>query len=309
MKSLSRKHLVFVTLMAFFVVIGAQQLFAAGKPWIGIYMQDVTPDLADAFNLSVSKGVVINDVADKSPADKAGLKPKDVILAWNGKIIANSEELTQLVGSSSVGDNVKLSVNRGGKNIDLSLEVGERKESVYSFRGDNPGSGANRKYMEAFKTVGIGVSMQSLSGKLGDYFGVPDGEGALITEVMKDTPAEKAGLKVGDVIVQVDEEKVPSPSDVSSIIRDKQKGDKVELVVVRDKAEKTITLEVDEIDGYGSADPLEIYMPFLNQGNRVPAFMNRNDTNSENTQRKMDELQSKLEELQRQLDQLERKMK
>ena len=97
MKSLSRKHLVLVTLMAFLVVIGAQQVFAAGKPWIGIYMQDVTPDLADAFNLSVSKGVVINDVADKSPADKAGLKPKDVVLTWNGKAVANSEELTELV--------------------------------------------------------------------------------------------------------------------------------------------------------------------------------------------------------------------
>ncbi|MCX6833166.1 MAG: PDZ domain-containing protein [candidate division Zixibacteria bacterium] len=120
MKSLSRKHLVFVALMAFLVVIGAQQVFAAGKPWIGIYMQDVTPDLADAFNLSVSKGVVINDVADKSPADKAGLKPKDVVLTWNGKTVTSAEELTGLVGSSNVGDNVKLSVNRGGKNIDIS---------------------------------------------------------------------------------------------------------------------------------------------------------------------------------------------
>ena len=309
MKSLSSKYLVLVTLMAFLVVAGAQQLFAAGKPWIGIYMQDVTSDLADAFDLSVSKVVVINDVDDKSPADKAGLKPKDVILTWNGKTVANSEELTQLVGSSNVGDNVKLSVNRGGKNIDLGLQVGERKEPVYSFHGDNPGSGALRKYMEASKTVGIGVSMQSLTGKLGDYFGVPDGEGALITEVMKDTPAEKAGLKVGDVIVQVDKERVQSPSEVSSIIRDKQKGDRVDLVVMRDKAEKTITLEVDEIDSYGSADPLEMYMPFLNQGNRAPALMYRNDTNNEDTQRKMDELQSKLEEMQRKLDQLERKMK
>jgi serine protease Do len=312
MKSLSTKYLVLVALMALLVVIGAQQAFGAGKPWIGIYMQDVTPDLADAFNLTVSKGVVINDVADKSPADKAGLKPKDVILTWNGKTVASSEELTELVGNSNFGDNVKLSVNRDGKDVDVSLEVGERKESVYSFHGDNPGSGTFHKNTEAFKTVGIGVSMQSLSGKLGEYFGVLDGEGALITEVVRDTPAEKAGLKVGDVIVQVDKGKVPSPSDVSSIIRDKQKGDKVVLVVVRDKTEKTITLEVDEIEGYGSADPSEMYMQYFNQGNRegrAPALIYRNDTNNEDTQRKMDELRSKLEEMQRKLDQLERKMK
>lgn len=312
MKSLKSKYLVLVALMAFLVVIGTQQVFAAGKPWIGIYMQDVTPNLADAFSLSVSKGVVINDVADKSPADKAGLKPKDVILTWNGKTVANSEELTELVGESNVGDNVKLSVNRGGKSIDLSLQVGERKESVYSFHGDNPSSGALRKYLEASKTVGIGISMQTLSGKLGDYFGVPDGEGALITEIMKDTPAEKAGLKVGDVVVQVDKEKVQSPGEVSSIIRDKQKGDKVDLVVVRDKTEKNITLEVDEIDSYGSADPSEIYMQYFNKGNReghAPALWFQDNSNSEDAQRKLEELQSKLEEMQRKLDQLERKMK
>jgi C-terminal processing protease CtpA/Prc len=310
MKSYRKKHIVLILLMAFLIVVGTQQLFAAGKPWIGIYMQDVTPDLADAFNLSVTKGVVINDVADKSPADKAGLKPKDVVLTWNGTTVANSGELTELVGNSNIGDNVKLSINRGGKNIDLSLEVGERKETVYSFHGDNPGT--LRKYMEAFKTVGIGISMQSLSGKLGDYFGVPDGEGALITEVMKDTPAENAGLKVGDVIVRVDKEKVPSPSDVSSIIRDKQKGDKVDLVVVRDKVEKTITLVVGEIESYGAADPSELYMQYFNQGNqqgRNPAIWLQNLPNNEETQRKMDELQNKLDEMQRKLDQLERRMK
>jgi serine protease Do len=312
MKFLNSKHLILAALMAFLVVVAAQQLFAAPKPWIGIYMQDVTADLADAFDLSVSKGVVINDVADKSPADKAGLKAKDVILSWNGKTVTNSEQLTELVGSSNVGDNIKLTVNRGGKNLDLGIQIGERKEADYSFHGDNPGSGTMRKYMEAFKTVGIGVSMQTLSGKLGDYFGVPDGEGALITEVMEGTPAEKAGLKAGDVIVQVDQEKVGSPGDVSSIIRNKEKGDKVELLVMREKAKKTISLEVDEIESFGATDPSEMYMQYFNQGNqegRAPALWFHGDSNNQDTQRKMEELQSKLDEMQRKLEQLERKMK
>lgn len=312
MKLLNSKHLVLVALMAFFVVFAAQQVTATSKPWIGIYMQDVTPDLADAFDLSVSEGVVVNDVADRSPADKAGLKPKDVILTWNGKKVANSEELTELVGSSGIGDNVKLSVNRDGRNVDLGLQIGERKEPVYSFHGDNPGSGTMRKYLEAVKTVGIGVSMQTLSGKLGDYFGVPSGEGALITDVLKDTPAEKAGLKVGDVIVQVDKEKVETPSDVSSIIRDKNKGDRVDLVVVRDKAEKTITLETDEIDSFGSLDPSDMYMQYFGQGNReghAPALWFQDLPNNKDTQRKMEELQSQLEAMQRKLEQLENKMK
>jgi S1-C subfamily serine protease len=312
MKTLNRKHLVLITFVMFLLAIGAQQLFAAGKPWIGIYMQDVTADLADAFDLPVKSGVVVNDIADKSPAEKAGLKAKDVILAWNGKTLKGSEELTELVGSSNVGDNVKLSVNRGGKNIDLTLQVGEREETTKSLRGENPGSGNYHKFMESFKTVGIGVSMQTLSGKLGDYFGVPDGKGALITEVMKDTPAEKSGLKVGDVIVQVDKDKVESPSDVSSIIHEKEKGDKVDLVLVRDKAQKTISLEVDEIDSFGSVDPSDMYQQFFGNGNRAgraPAMLFHGDLNNDDTQRKMEELQNKLEEMQRKLEKLESKMK
>ncbi len=309
MKSLNKGRLILAAVMAIFAIIGAQQVFASGKPWIGIYMQDVTPDLADAFNLSVSHGVVINDVAGKSPADKAGLKPKDVVLAWNGKDVTSSEELTKLVGNSNVGDDVKLSINRGGKKIDVDVQIGERAESFYSYGNDDPRGTVRRYFSEASKTVGIGVSMQSLSGKLGNYFGVPDGEGALITDVLEDTPAEKAGLKVGDVIVQVDREKVEGPGDVSSIIRGKEKGDKVDLVVMRDKAETTVTLEVDEIESFGWTDPTDTYLQYFNRSDRegrTPMLWFQDDGD---TQRKMEELQSKLEEMQRKLDQLESKMK
>ena len=309
MKALGRKQLVIITtVMLFVVAIGAQQLFGASTPWIGIYMQDVTTDLAEAFGLSAKQGVVINDVTGDSPAEKAGLKPKDVILNWNGKVVADSKELTELVGDSKVGDKVKLSINRDGKTMDVALEVGARKEMQYSQK-DNAGTErALRQYMQAFGTTGIGVSMQSLSGKLGDYFGVPDGEGALITEVMKDTPAEKAGLKTGDVIVKVDGDKVGSPSDVSTAIHEKKKGDKVDLVVMRDKAEKSVSLEVDEIEGLGSLDEFNAQMPNFHGNMRTPKMF-RFDTNDNSMQQKMDELQSKLDEMQRKLDKLESKMK
>lgn len=179
MKAFGRKQLVIMTMVLFLVAIGAQQLFGASKPWIGIYMQDVTADLAEAFGLAAKQGVVINDVTDDSPAEKAGLKPKDVILNWNGKVVADSKVLTELVGDSKVGDKVKLSINRDGKTMDVALEIGARKELRYSQRESDAPEQALREYMEAFKTTGIGVSMQSLSGNLGDYFGIPDGEGGI----------------------------------------------------------------------------------------------------------------------------------
>jgi C-terminal processing protease CtpA/Prc len=300
------------TILIFVLAIGTQQLAAAGRPWIGVYMQDVTSDLADAFGLSVKSGVVVNDVSHGSPADKAGLKPKDVILTWNGQKVDNSQALTELVSNSKTGDNVKLTVNRLGKEVDFALQVGERKESEYTTQGNwSPDQGL-KGFTERFggKKVGIGVSMQALSGKLGDYFGVTDGNGALITEVYKDTPAEKAGLQTGDVIVNVDDQKVEGPSDVSSAIGDKKKGDKVDLVVVRDKSEKKISLDVDEIESLGSVDDMQQLMPYFHSGmGNAPMQMYRFDGNYGDMQQKLEDLETKLQDMQKKLDQLESKMK
>lgn len=143
---------------------------------------------------------------------------------------------------------MRVVVDRDGKEMSFTVEIGERKGAM-EWGGGSRWAPDSFHFFERFKGTGIGVSMQSLTGDLGEYFGVPRGEGALITEVMKDTPAEKAGLKAGDVIVEVDNEKVSSPSDVSSIIRDKDRGDKVDLTIVRNKARQKVSLEVDEIGG------------------------------------------------------------
>jgi serine protease Do len=305
----------------FLVALGTQHLFAANKPWIGVYLQDVTADLAEAFNLSVKKGALVNDVTENSPAEEAGLKPKDVILAWDGKSVTDSQMLTELVGAGKVGDKVKLSVNRGGKEIELALTVGERKEARVYGEGNSERDRALKEYSYSYnmKRAGIGVSMQSLSGDLGDYFGVANGNGALITQVMKDTPAQRAGLKTGDVIVKVDNESVESPSDVSSIIGEKQKGDKVDLVVVREKAEKSFALEVDEIESLGGTesqgglDALNSLdwqaLGLRHDGKSAPRVFRIDPGDEETMQKQLEELQTKLEEMQRKLEKLESKMK
>lgn len=315
MNSILRKHLVAATFLMFLITLSSPQLFAANRPWIGIYMQDITADLADAFSLSVNKGVLVNDVAENSPAEEAGLKAKDVILAWNGKTVINSQTLTELVGDSKAGDKVKLSINRAGKDMEVAITVGERKEPrVYSKRGSESAPLLKEfPYSANMKGIGIGVSLQSLSGDLGTYFGVPDGKGALITEVMKDTPAQEAGLKAGDVVLKADDTEIETPSDVSSIIGNKHKGDKVKLVIMRDKSEKTVTLAVDEIESLGSADMLnspEMQMyRYFHDGKQMPQMRRFDSNDNSNMQQQLDELQNKLEEMQQKLQKLEGKMR
>ena len=304
------KKAVVALVMLFLAAISSSQVSASNTPWIGIYMQDVDSDLADAFNLAVSKGVLINDIADKSPAEKAGLKQQDVILEWNGQEVKNSESLSELVSASKVGDNIKLTVNRGGKQMEIAVQIGERSEPRVYGQGKTPRMPQSFQFFNDFKSTGIGVSLQALSGQLGDYFGVSDGNGALITEVMKDTPAEKAGLKVGDVIVKVDGEKVESPNDVSSTIGDKKKGEKVDLVVIRDKAEKSFAMEVDEINSFGSIDMSNMPTPRFHTGeNALPQIFQNDNRDYGNLKRQMEQLQDKLTEMQRKLESLENKVK
>ncbi len=299
------------------VMLAVSSLQAAKRPWIGVYMQDVTESLVEAFDLKISHGVLINDIADDSPAETAGLEPKDIILSWNGAKVADSEALTDLVRASSVGDKVTLTIDRGGKEMNLPIEIGERREpSIYSFfGGEGMGGDADDQFpqglqfLDNFKTTGIGVSMQSLSGDLGDYFGVTDGKGALITEVLENTPAEKAGLKVGDVVVAVNDETVESPADVSSELRDKDRGEQVELTIVRDKNRQKLTVEVDDIGTYGWGGTMPAIRGF-NWDNQGRTFHNWNlpELDQERVNRKMEELQKKLEEMQLKLETLEKKM-
>lgn len=97
----------------------------------------------------------------------------------------------------------------------------------------------------------IGVNLQKVSGQLAEYFGLKDRGGALITEVLEDTPAEKAGLKAGDVIIRADGEDVESVGDVQEVISEQDEGETVDITVIRNKSERTFQVEVAERDSFG----------------------------------------------------------
>lgn len=314
----SRKMWFFSAVAGLLMIFAVSPLQAAKRPWIGIYMQDVNQSLAEAFDLKTTEGVLVNDVADDSPAEEAGIKPKDIILSWNGTTVKDSDALTELVRGSKIGDKANLSINRDGKEIKVAVEVGERREpQLYGFGGEGDASDLSPRAFEFFdnmKSTGIGVSMQSLSGDLGEYFGVPNGEGALITEVMDDTPAAKAGLKVGDVVIEVNGEKVESPSDVSSELRGKDRGEEVELSIIRNKAKQKVSVEIDEIESFGMQFPGNLRGMMNWNGNRGQTYHNWNvpsapQIDQEDFMRKMEEMQKRLEEMKVRLEGLEKKMK
>jgi serine protease Do len=218
--------------------------------WLGVYVQDISHALKGAMNLKSEQGVLVRDVMEDSPADEAGIKREDVILVFNQKKVEDSEHLIRLVRKTSPGDKVELVIVRDGKKKTLTITMGETPDNKLresELPGLEPRKGEPQVYkFFAFSGSRIGVKVQDLTAQLGDYFGVKDGEGALITEVDEEEPAYKAGLRAGDVIVEVDKEKIENTEDLISAISGKEEGDKVEIKVLRDRKPQSFTVEVEK---------------------------------------------------------------
>jgi S1-C subfamily serine protease len=209
--------------------------------------------------------IEIGEVENDSPADKAGLEEGDVIQEIEGQEVKSREMLAKEIRKRSPGDEVSLQVERDGEEKDVDVELGEYSErdiwqefeykfpelfqvkpgempQVFRRSTEAPGIFTyvygDRKY--------IGVELQALTPELAEFFGVEDGSGLLIAKVSKDSPAAKAGLKVGDVIVRADEQSMPSPDKLLRLIQSKDKGDKIKLEIIRNKKTTKVEVEVGE---------------------------------------------------------------
>lgn len=294
--------------------------------WMGITTQTVDKDLSDAFNLNIDHGAIINDVYGDSPADKAGLKEDDIIISFNGNKIFDYDDLIDNLEDSKPGDKVDLTIMRDDKQMDINITLGEKPNNkdlykfyntptpppvpgvpapphVFNYGNKNHGYYSITPESNAY----IGVELTDLTDQLKNYFGVDEDEGVLISAVEKDSPAEKAGLKAGDVIIKVDNEDVENYSEVKDIITEKDKGDEVSLVIVRNRQKKDFAVTVDEKENddvyYFQAPDLNIKIPKMSK--HYSFFSGDDDTfDNEDFREAMKEYREALDELKAELDKL-----
>ena len=222
-----KKPLIFLLIVAVMVSLVVGTAFTKNKSksdqgWLGITTQSVDDDLAEAFELGVKYGALINSVYDDSPAEEAKLLEEDVIISLNGEKVTDVDDLLDLLEETKVGDNVKLVIVRGGEKKNITVTIDERPMSFNKYAIKNKIKNIIKHgifydddnddvkiFKFGDKTHGyLGVHLIDLSEQLGDYFGVSDGEGVLISSVEEDSPAEKAGIKAGDVVLTADNEKI-----------------------------------------------------------------------------------------------------
>jgi serine protease Do len=242
--------------------------------YLGIEMENVTADNMSSYKLSAELGVIVRTVEKGSPAEAANLREKDVILEYAGMPVFSTMQLTRLVQETPEGRTVNLVISRDGKKLDLNVKIGKR-EGPLSL-GERPESGHDRNWgfggpggrsfgfevPEGGLPFGfsfppgrdgeiirpdrprLGVSLQSLTDQMGEYLGVPDRKGALVTSVVEGSAAAAANIKAGDVIVRAGERVIADPDDLLRAIRQKDQGEKLELKAIRDKKEISLTVEL-----------------------------------------------------------------
>jgi hypothetical protein len=214
----------------------------AKQGYLGVSIEKLST--VDKDELDVSHGVRVTRVVEESAAERAGIREGDIIQYFNEEKIRIPSDLVEEVRAVPPEKLVKVRLVRDGKKKELSVKMGEYQPKDFWF-------GARSKRVKPFVWMGkggyLGVSLQALDKDLASYFGVEPDSGALVLSVAEDTPAQDAGMKSGDVIVRVNDQPVSGPDDVREAISEKEKGDKVELTLVRHKKKKTVTAELDEI--------------------------------------------------------------
>ncbi|MBV9082512.1 MAG: PDZ domain-containing protein [Acidobacteriaceae bacterium] len=229
----------------------------ASGSYLGVRMMDVTPEIARNLKLDSERGVHVNEVLNGSPAEKAGIKPGDVLLSYNGETILGAEQFVRLVRETPPGRKVKIQYWRDGKTETATVATGTppepRLELPPTFRSFDPHAFRNffmptdiPTPLLVWKNSALGIECEPVDSQLAQYFGVK--RGVLIRAVEKNSPGDKAGIRSGDVVTAIDGHEVSNPRDITASVRNQAApGKPVQVSVVRDHKSLVVSVVPAEI--------------------------------------------------------------
>lgn len=230
----------------------------------------MTEARARALNLKDSSGVEVKRVDENSPAAKAGLRENDIILEVDGRRIETIDQFIRTVGDAAPGTKLALTIWRNGAKQILTATVEPRPTQMFAFDGPDDMQMPDVRVFPQIPDGGwdgngfpfitgasprVGFEGETLTPQLAEYFGVKDG--VLVRTVVAKTPAEKAGLKAGDVVTKVNGTPVTTPREISSLVHMARNG-KVALSIVRTKREQVLNVEMPAPKGPSGPDRLQL---------------------------------------------------
>ena len=202
------------------------------RGWLGVMIQKITPELRAKLNLLSENDALVADVVSGGPAEQSGIKRGDVIVAFDGRPIRESRELSFTVASTPVGKMVSVQLIRKKEKKNVQVTVGELKPSV-----EETQLGAQPEH-------DLGMTLEEITPELAKQYDLPVSIGLIIVKVDSNSPADDADLRDGDIILEVDQTRVKHLSTFISIIRRYKQGDTILFLINREGATRFVTLTI-----------------------------------------------------------------
>jgi serine protease Do len=211
----------------------AKALIAHGKVergWLGVTIRDLTPELAKSLHTETLKGALIVDVARGGPADKAGLKKNDVVIAYLGKEVSDSSQLRNVVAETPIDTEAKTTILRGGKKEEFTVKIGSLEASV--------------KVLASLVKERLGAEVRSPNSAEVNKYGLSPNQGVVITWLDPKGPLSEAGFEVADMILAIDQQAVESMEGFVALVSLLKPKQKISLLALDHRSGNTGTVQV-----------------------------------------------------------------
>lgn len=202
------------------------------RGYLGVHIQKVTPEIAESLGLTNARGALVANIAERGPAESAGVKVGDVIVEFDGKEIEESHDLPIVVARTPVGKKVAVKVLRDKKEVTLSVTVGELKEEEIVASAREKGE--------------LGLTVQGVTPQIAESLGLDQTDGVVVTAVEPGSPADDAGLRRGDVILEIGNSRIRNLVDYKKAVAGIKKGKAVRLWVARGETKLFFALKVPQ---------------------------------------------------------------
>lgn len=211
------------------------QLITEGRvirAWLGVVIQNLTPEIAEKFGLKEAEGALVADISPDSPAEKAGIKRGDVILKVDGVETPDIKTLQQTIRSHRPGDVVDVEIWRDGKVITLKVTLAELEESI--------------SVLPVTEKIDLGLEVGEITPDLVDRYALREKSGVVIVGIKAGGPADDAGLRPGDVILEVNREEIKNLKDWEAAISEIEPGETILLLISRAGQTYFVPLKAEE---------------------------------------------------------------
>lgn len=198
-----------------------EQLKASGnvtRGWVGVSIQEISKELSEYYKLEDNEGVLVVEAFEGDPAEKAGIKANDIIIEIDGEKVESNRGLTSLIASKAVGSKIKVKILRDGKKKTFTVKIAKRSDG------------------QMVATSGIddelGIQITELTPEVSKKYNI-NRTGVIITEVKEESKAHQAGLATGDVITEINHQRITSKKDYLKAVNKVDKGEYIVMVVIR----------------------------------------------------------------------------